>query len=187
MSIGPWAILMTRITPKMRARPSATMAYSVPESKPEITTCPIIAGVMTMFIGQGTGARASPRPCPDAIPRELGFSADQSPDNRGTRRARLRHARAPTRFHVSLGSQPIRVLTTVAPAAPGLRHARAPTRFHVSLVSQPIRVLTIVTPAAPGLRHASAPPQFSRELVLSADQSPDSAGNKRPTAESRAA
>src|SRR5262245_27578328 len=114
MSIGPWAMLMTRITPKMRARPSATIAYSVPESSPEITTCPIIAGVMTTFIEEGTGTRASPRPCPDAISRELGLSADQSPDH------------------------------GVAPPAPGLRHARAPTRFHVSLVFQPIRVPTTV-------------------------------------------
>src|SRR5215467_14635687 len=93
MSIGPWAILITRITPKMRARPSATMAYSVPESRPEITTCPIIAGVMTMFIEQGMGARPSARPCPDAISREVALSADQSGDDRGSKRLPLRPGR----------------------------------------------------------------------------------------------
>src|SRR5262249_9847011 len=44
---------------------------------------------MTMFIRQGMGTRLSARPCPDAISRELVLSADQSPDNRGTKRLPL--------------------------------------------------------------------------------------------------
>src|SRR6185369_1051117 len=43
-------MLMTRMTPKISASPRATSAYSAPESTPERSTCPIIAGVSTTFI-----------------------------------------------------------------------------------------------------------------------------------------
>src|SRR5919109_329276 len=50
--MGPCAMLMTRMTPKMSARPSATMAYSAPARMPEMTTCPTIAGDSATFIGR---------------------------------------------------------------------------------------------------------------------------------------
>src|ERR1700730_66463 len=47
MSRGPWETWSTRITPKMSPSPRATMAYSAPASRPEMTTWPSMAGVMT--------------------------------------------------------------------------------------------------------------------------------------------
>src|SRR5262245_38693860 len=47
MSSGPWDTFSTRMTPKMSPRPSATIAYSAPASRPEMTTWPSMAGVMT--------------------------------------------------------------------------------------------------------------------------------------------
>src|ERR1043165_9900249 len=40
-------MLMTRMTPKMSARPSATIAERAPDSTPEMITCPTISGVRT--------------------------------------------------------------------------------------------------------------------------------------------
>src|SRR5688500_711724 len=60
MSSGPWAMLMTRMTPKISARPSATSAYSAPASTPETSTCPIIAGVTATFMRR-PGRRRSAR------------------------------------------------------------------------------------------------------------------------------
>src|SRR5688572_5997853 len=51
MSNGPCATLMIRMTPKISASPSATIAYSTPDRIPEMMTCPTIAGVMTRFTG----------------------------------------------------------------------------------------------------------------------------------------
>src|SRR5262245_34407350 len=60
MSMGPWATLSTRITPKIRPRPSATRAYSEPASTPEMITCPIITGVMTRVTRDPATAGARP-------------------------------------------------------------------------------------------------------------------------------
>src|SRR4029450_11685343 len=50
MRRGPWETLSTRITPKMGPRPRATMAYSAPARRPEMTTWPSMAGVMNNVI-----------------------------------------------------------------------------------------------------------------------------------------
>src|SRR5690242_17720542 len=42
-------MLMTRMTPKIRPNPSATMAYRLPARMPDTTTCASIAGVTTTF------------------------------------------------------------------------------------------------------------------------------------------
>src|SRR5213592_4653926 len=56
-------MLMTRITPKISASPSATIAYSAPARIPDTTTCPSIAGVMTTFTASRppAGARRASR------------------------------------------------------------------------------------------------------------------------------
>src|SRR5262245_6442501 len=51
ISSGPCATLITRMTPKIKANPSATIAYNAPDSSPEITTCPTITGVIITFTG----------------------------------------------------------------------------------------------------------------------------------------
>src|SRR5687767_14272711 len=55
-------MLMTRMTPKMRASPSATIAYSAPERIPDTTTCPIMAGVTATFMSPGSEGGRSPPP-----------------------------------------------------------------------------------------------------------------------------
>src|SRR5262245_45534772 len=45
ISSGPWAMLMTRMTPKISARPSATMAYRAPARIPDTRTWASMAGV----------------------------------------------------------------------------------------------------------------------------------------------
>src|SRR5918994_3769345 len=57
MSSEPWAMLMTRMTPKISARPSATIAYRAPDSTPEMITCPIISGVSATLMETSPHAR----------------------------------------------------------------------------------------------------------------------------------
>src|SRR6266851_1272564 len=52
-------MLMTRMTPKISASPSDTMAYSAPARMPEMITCPIIAGVRTTFMRPAARRRRS--------------------------------------------------------------------------------------------------------------------------------
>ena len=54
MRSGPWETFSTRMTPKMSPRPRATIEYSAPASRPEMTTWPSMAGVMT---NKGSGYR----------------------------------------------------------------------------------------------------------------------------------
>src|SRR5207249_12268222 len=54
-------MLMTRMTPKISASPSATMAYRAPARMPEMTACPIIRGVSTTFMRPAARRRASAR------------------------------------------------------------------------------------------------------------------------------
>src|SRR5262249_4859894 len=48
-------MLITRMTPKMSPRPSATIAYRLPARMPETMTCPSIAGVTTTFTSTRPG------------------------------------------------------------------------------------------------------------------------------------
>src|SRR5688572_5517849 len=86
--MGPWAMLMTRITPKMSARPSATMAYSEPARIPEMMTCPIIAGVMAGVICIGGLASGSCRGWPERDGRWLRCAAEKGPSRPLLRGAR---------------------------------------------------------------------------------------------------
>src|SRR5436190_13619640 len=62
MSSGPCATFRTRMTPKMRPRPSATIAYRAPARRPEMTTWPTMAGVMITGASAPRPARAAPAP-----------------------------------------------------------------------------------------------------------------------------
>src|SRR5262245_14176289 len=93
---GPWAMLITRMTPKISARPSATMAYRPPARIPDTRTWASMAGVTTTLMGgarrvdaqfarggtrgMGSGGRGRGRPHPRAA------SADGLPLVPGRRR-----------------------------------------------------------------------------------------------------
>src|SRR5438105_2530407 len=60
----------------MSASPSATIAYSTPDSNPEMTTCPIIAGVMTTFIARATTVGRGAKP-PSELPGRPGWCREE--------------------------------------------------------------------------------------------------------------
>src|SRR3989449_7583248 len=57
-------MLITRMTPKIRPSPSATMALRAPERMPEMMTCPSIAGVTTTFTTTMPGRAGRLAACP---------------------------------------------------------------------------------------------------------------------------